>query len=258
MNSPPSSFDLQLTRVQGVISRHLSRHLVALYLYGSAVQGGLHPWSDMDLLAVVDQPLPAKTRLSLMRDVLAVSAWPGSDPRCRAVELTVLVHEQIVPWQFPPQRELQFGEWLRDDLIAGQVAEPETDFDLAILLTQLREHHRVLAGPPAQDLFDEVPPSDLAAALRMTASQWRQPSDWTGEERNILLALARVWFSLDTGKIVPKDQAASWALERLPPSLQPVMKQAKLAYLAGVPDTLAGHSQQVHACIVWIQQQLAL
>ncbi len=258
MNSPSSAFDLQLARIQGVLGQHLSGQLVALYLYGSAVQGGLHPLSDIDLLAVVNQPLPARARLALMRDLLAVSAWPGSDTRCRAVELTVLVHDQIVPWRFPPSRELQFGEWLREDLIAGRIEEPEPDFDLAILLTQLREWNRVLAGPPAQDLFDEVPESDLAIALHMTAAQWRQPSDWAGEERNILLALARVWFSLSAGKIVPKDQAASWALERLPVSLQPVMSQAKSAYLGRMQDTLASCPQQVQACIVWIQQQLAV
>ena len=39
----------QLSEVVGVIERHLEPTLLAVHLYGSAVDGGLKPHSDIDL-----------------------------------------------------------------------------------------------------------------------------------------------------------------------------------------------------------------
>ncbi|GEM_PF-6550602 len=49
----------------------------------------------------------------------------------------------------------------------------------------------------------------------------RAAADWQGDERNVVLALARIWFSAATGTIAPKDVAANWALERLPQEHRP-------------------------------------
>ncbi|MBU5568418.1 nucleotidyltransferase domain-containing protein, partial [Escherichia coli] len=40
----------QLSEVLSVIERHLEPTLLAVHLYGSAVDGGLKPHSDIDLL----------------------------------------------------------------------------------------------------------------------------------------------------------------------------------------------------------------
>lgn len=257
MNPLPSScLADQLSRIQRVLRHRLPAGLLALYLYGSAVQSRLQPYSDIDLLAVVDAPLPAAARLALMRDLLSVSAWPGSDPHCRAVELTVLVRADVVPWRFPPRRELQFGEWLREALQAGQAPQPEPDPDLAILLTQLRQHSVALLGPPAEDCFEPVPVQDLNAAMHRAAAQWEKPADWAGDERNVLLALARIWFSLCTGDIASKDAAAAWAAERLPQPCKGVMEHARDAYLGLASDRLDRQPEQVQACIARIKSRL--
>ncbi len=44
----------QLSEVVGVIERHLEPTLLAVHLYGSAVDGGLKPHSDIDLLVTVN------------------------------------------------------------------------------------------------------------------------------------------------------------------------------------------------------------
>ena len=43
----------QLLEVLSVIERHLEPTLLAVHLYGSAVNGGLKPYSDIDLLVTV-------------------------------------------------------------------------------------------------------------------------------------------------------------------------------------------------------------
>ena len=106
------------------------------------------------------------------------------------------------------------------------------DHDLAILLTKARQHSVCLVGPPAAELFDAVPQADLSRALLDTVAQWNEAPDWQGDERNVVLALARIWFSAATGEIASKDAAAAWALERLPDEHRPVLARARDAYLA--------------------------
>ncbi|WP_459618704.1 aminoglycoside adenylyltransferase family protein [Bordetella sp. 2513F-2] len=243
--SIPAEIAFQLSRTRVVLERHLGGALRALYLFGSAVDGGLKPGSDVDLLALVGAAPAEPARQALMRDLLAVSAPPGTDPACRALEVTVLAHDAVVPWRYPARRELQFGEWLRHDLQAGRFEPPMTDHDLAILLAKVRQHSIALLGPPAPTLLDPVPHADFVRALADTVAQWNGPEDWEGDERNVVLALARVWYSVATGQIAAKDEAAAWALDRLPPAHGPVLAAARDAYLGRGPDELARRAGQV-------------
>src|SRR5690606_33657538 len=110
--SPPSEIARQLSDACAVLEHHLADGLLAIHLFGSAVDGGLKPYSDIDLLVTVSAPLTVSARRSLMTDLLSVSAWPGTNVSCRALEVTVVVQNDVVPWRYPPRRELQFGEWL--------------------------------------------------------------------------------------------------------------------------------------------------
>ncbi len=153
--------------------------------------------------------------------------------------------DDIIPWRYPAKRELQFGEWQRNDILAG-IFEPATiDIDLAILLTKAREHSVALVGPAAEELFDPVPEQDLFEALNETLTLWNSPPDWAGDERKcVVLTLSRIWYSAVTGKIAPKDVAADWAMERLPAQYQPVILEARQAYLGQEEDRLASRADQ--------------
>ena len=104
-------------------------------------------------------------------------------------------------------------------------------------------------GPPAAELFDSVPRADFSRSLLDTVAQWNDAPDWQGDERNVVLALARIWFSACTGGIAPKDAAAAWALERLPNEHRPVLASAHAAYLGHAPDNLADRPTQVAAFV---------
>lgn len=252
----PETIARQITDVQAVLQRQLGEQLRAIHLYGSAVEGGLQPGSDIDLMVTVAAPLPPAVRNGLQQALLAHSAWPGSSTASRALEVTVLALPALRPWRYPPRRELQFGEWLRADLQAGRFEPPVADHDLAILLTKLRQHSLALLGPPAQDLFDPVPAADFRRALADTVAQWNAPPDWQGEERNILLALARIWFSACTGGIATKDGAAAWAAERLPAQHRARMEAAALAYRSGQDGAQAWRPEQVAATILFCKHSI--
>lgn len=252
----PAVLAPQISRARELLEKHLGATVLGIHLFGSAVSGGLKPFSDLDLLVTVGERPSEAGRKALMRALLAVSAPPGRDPSLRPLEVTVLVHADVVPWRYPPRREAQFGEWLRADLEAGRHEEPMPDHDLAILLTQVRADSVPLFGPEAADLFDPVQPRDLARALRDTVAQWNAPDDWTGDERNIVLALARIWYTVATGKFASKDAAAAWLLDADPGPDLSVLAQARAAYLGHGSDDLAHREAEVASFIAEARRKI--
>ena len=226
----PGSIAHQVFEVQPVLEHHL-KTIQAIHLFGSAVDGGLKPLSDIDLLVTVATPLEKSTREELMSALLTVSAFPGTDAKYRALEVTVVAQKDIAPWRYPAKRQMQFGEWLRDDINAGIFEPPMQDHDLAILLTKVRLHSIALYGPPAQEFFEEVPAIDVQNALLETLALWTTEADWEGDERNIVLALVRIWYTAMTGDIASKDAAAKWAIQYLPSTTKKIVIAARDGYL---------------------------
>lgn len=252
----PTETSSQVSQARDIIERHLASILQAVHLYGSALDGGLKPYSDIDLLVTVDVRPDEIIRQALLLDLLKVSAPPGEDEALRALEVTVVVHNEVVPWRYPARRELQFGEWLRKDILVGTFEPAVVDADLAILLTKARQHSIALAGPAAEEFFDPVPKDDFLRALADTLKQWESPPDWTGDERNVVLTLARIWYSAVTGKIIPKDVAADWAMERLPTEHQPILLEARQAYLGHCDDYLASRADQTTRFILFLKFEI--
>jgi streptomycin 3"-adenylyltransferase len=254
--SPPVEIARQLSSACEVIERNLAGTLQAIHLFGSAVDRGLKLYSDIDLLVTISGPLAESVRRSLMMDLLSISAWPGTSETYRALEVTVIVREEVVPWRYPPMRELQFGEWLREQLRTGIIQSAIPDHDLAILLTKVRQRSVCLVGTPASELFDPVPKESFVKALSDTTAQWNEEPDWQGDERNVVLALARIWFSVSTGEIAPKDVAASWVLERLPHEYRAVLMVAQAAYLGTARDDLAERTKQVASFVCYTKEMI--
>ncbi len=249
----PESIADQLLDTLSVLKNHLGDAIQAIHLFGSAVDGGLKPYSDIDLLVTINAPLDEPTKAALMADLLSVSAFPGTDAERRALEVTVLAQEDIVPWRYPARRQMQFGEWLRDNINAGIFEPAMADHDLAILLTKVRRHSVALYGPPAQEFFDEVPAIDVQRSLLETLSLWNTEADWEGDERNIILALVRVWYTALTGDIASKDAAAEWALPRLPLEHRHIVMAARDAYLGLKAADLSAYPQERAALLNYIR-----
>jgi predicted nucleotidyltransferase len=222
------SAEAQVRQVVDGVREVLGAELVGMYLFGSAVLGGLRPRSDVDVLALIRRSTTSEEKRALIEHLLAVSRRP------RHVELTIVTQPAIHPWRYPPERDFQYGDWWRDRFEAGEL-EPwpaPTDPDVASLVTLVRHADHPLLGPPPAHVFDPVPRDDYVAALRTcvrdVVADLRAGSDDT---RNYVLTLARVWHSLATGDLAPKDRAAAWALGRLPPVHRPVLARARAIYL---------------------------
>jgi len=239
----------------------LKSDLMAIHLYGSAVDGGLKPLSDIDLLVTVYSPLREEQRQDLMNKLLKISAYPGTSDVFRALEVTIVVYSQVVPWKYPPLREMQFGEWLRDDITKGEYESAQPDPDLAIVLTKARQSSVPLRGEPASLLFAAIPERDLQDTFHQILAIWNNADDVMGDERNILLTLARIWYSVEKGKIVAKDDAAAWLLPQLSAPYVELLREARAEYLGRATVNWSAKTPQVVAFVhdvkKAIQEQLA-
>ncbi|QLR78339.1 DUF4111 domain-containing protein [Citrobacter freundii] len=252
----PDSIRRQVNAASVLIARIIEDDLVAVHLYGSAVEGGLKPQSDIDLLVTIRQPLNNRQRKDLLQGFLEISAPPGSVDRYRPLEVTIVVYSQLVPWRFPPLREIQFGEWLRDDIRAGIVEPTQLDPDLSILLTQARRASVAIFGEPAEMLFNVIPFSDVVQTFRHILDMWQKPVDLEGDERNIILTLARIWYSVITGDIVAKDEAASWLIPQLPVEYADTLQAARLEYLGLTKHNWAASMPSVERFVCYAKKQI--
>ncbi len=219
--------------------------LAGVYLHGSAAMGGLQRDSDVDVLAALGSGLPELSRKRLTDGLLLLSGKPGSGSAARPLEVIAVNLPDLVPWRYPPRREYLYGEWLREGFRRGEVPEPADDPDLALILAQAMQHSVPLTGPDITDILPPIPPSDVRAAMRdslpgLMASVW-------GDERNVLLTLARMWYTAETGGFAAKDAAARWALPRLPEDGAALLDTAARAYRGETADHWAGRGPEVAA-----------
>ncbi len=70
-----------------------------------------------------------------------------------------------------------------------------------------------------------------------------------GDERNVILTLARMWFTASTGEFSSKDQAAEWAINQLPVEQAALLDLARKAYLGEVKDEWDGMETELASLV---------
>ncbi|ERJ58918.1 aminoglycoside adenylyltransferase family protein [Sphingobacterium paucimobilis] len=246
----------QIVEACTIISKYLSDSLLAIHLYGSAVEDGLKPYSDIDLLVTLDGSMDGETRMGLMKDLLSCSAAPGTNPRKRALEVTVINYSEVVPWKYPPRREMQFGEWLRQDISEGIFEAPLVDKDVCILIKKVRASSVAVFGTVASTWFEPVPDDDFVDSLRSTLDLWNTEEDWLGDERNIVLTIARIWYSASTKLIGSKEEASLWLIDRLSMPYRSLLVKARQDYLMGSQKEFAIYTEEMSAFIHFARQSI--
>jgi predicted nucleotidyltransferase len=224
--TPPVAHD-----VVGIIEEVLGEALVGAYLHGSAVLGGLRPTSDVDVLAVIGRPTTTDERHRLVDRLMDISGRRARRGPGRPVELTMLVRADVRPWPTPPRVEFVYGEWRRDEYERGFVPEPGPMPDLGPEIAITLAGNRTLFGPPPADVLDPVPPAEIRRSI--IAGIPTLLVDLPTDTRNVLLTFARIWQTVSTGEIRSKDDAAAWAVERLPVDERGPLEAAQTMYLEG-------------------------
>jgi streptomycin 3"-adenylyltransferase len=221
----------QVDRVVAIVLDVLGANAVGAYLFGSAVLGGLRPESDLDVLVVAKRQTTRDEKQRLADRLLAISGPDSPHGRWRRVELTIVVESEIKPWRYPPSLDFLYGDWLHHDFARG-IVEPRptrTKPDLAALITMVLLANAPLLGPSPAEVFDPVPHDDLVRAIVGDIDSLMGNLDT--DTGNVILTLARIWSTLATGAIRPKDAAADWLLPRIPEEHRAVLARARAIYL---------------------------
>ena len=243
--------------LQDLITREAPGSPVAMYLTGSYCYGGLRPDSDLDILLITRVPLHVGERRMLTEHLLGYSGTRATRQPGRPIELTSLVLDDIKPWRYPAMRDFLYGEWLRTDYEAGRLPHREPDPNLPVILTSARQHSSALMGPPLAELTDPVPGEHLTQSMFDALPSLLD--DLVGDERNVLLTLARILFTLRTGLIAPKDVAAADVCSILASAHAHILDLAARAYRGEVRDDWTElHSEASAAATALIDRIYAL
>ena len=252
LKSAPS----QALQAVGVIEELFENQLIGIYLYGSAILGGLHINSDVDILVISNQDLTDATRNELTKRLMLISGKIGCKNLKRPLEVTVINQNDIVPWQFPSKCEFMYGEWLREQMEAGDIPQSCYEPDVAILLWQARSHSLSLKGPEAFKVIEPIPMKDIQKAIRCSLPELI--AGVKGDERNALLTLARMWFTIATGEICSKDMAAEWVTPRLPQNLAVLLEIARKAYLGECDDCWSDLEAEITSLVAFMTSPLKI
>lgn len=209
----------------------VNNDLIGFYLHGSAAMGGFNPnSSDIDLLAVTNNPMAVRTKRELAQVFLKYSTSPFP------VEISFLNTGQLKVWQHPCPFDFHYSEFWRgryeSDLVNGTAhflnGNILTDADLAAHITIL--HHRgvCLKGRQITEVFPLVPRSNYLSSIVGDFE------DCLGriEENPIycILNLIRVFWYVKEGMISSKREAGEWGILTFPEEMQHTIKKALQCY----------------------------
>ncbi|WP_121639850.1 aminoglycoside nucleotidyltransferase ANT(9) [Virgibacillus sp. Bac330] len=237
-----------------VLEELLGSSIIGVYLFGSAVNGGLRINSDVDVLVVVNHSFSEVTRKKLTDRLMLISGKIGNTDSVRPLEVTVINQEDVIPWRYPPKTEFIYGEWLRNEFEKGQIQEPTYDPDLAIVLEQARMNSVPLLGPDTSNILVPIPITDIRTAIKESLPELIEGI--RGDERNVILTLARMWLTVAVGEISPKDAAAEWAIPRLPKEHANLLNLARKAYRGEYVDRWEGLDSEVMALVNYIRNSI--
>src|SRR5258706_6572547 len=98
----------QIKQCADLLKSVFGRHLLGVYLYGSAVMDGLQKYSDIDVFAVTEKPATDREKSELIKNLLQISGiYMGNEKL--PIELTIVVKSEMNPWHYPPRFDFQYG-----------------------------------------------------------------------------------------------------------------------------------------------------
>lgn len=204
----------------------LGTNLVGLYLHGSLAMGCFTPKSDIDLIAIVKEPMDLKTKKALVDEILKVGPLPE-----KGLEMSVVLERHIKPFIHPMPFELHFSS----DHRARYEAEGQymyggtTDRDLAAHLTVVKKRGVRLFGKDIEDVFGSIPRVSFIDALLYDIEEAREKV--TGDPVNVVLNLCRILYFLKQGYIASKLEGGYWGASHLPIKQRDIVSEAVKAYI---------------------------
>lgn len=223
------------------MSAAFGEELKGIYLHGSLATGSYYrPKSDLDLIVVVENPLPP----SLYRQTnQRIAQLAQTRPTQGNLECSVITAETAFYLPIPMPYELHYSSHWHDRILAGQVDYEAERFDpdLPAHLYCVGRRGVCLWGEPVKAVFGPVRWEDFFRAV------W-EDYRWILQDETILqnpcygiLNICRTMQLLEEKSAFPsnKDEGGAWGFAHFPYRYRPLIQTALTVYHSEKP---ADHS----------------
>ncbi|HDB5080486.1 DUF4111 domain-containing protein, partial [Staphylococcus aureus] len=122
------------------------------------------------------------------------------------------------------------------------------------VLAQARKNSISLFGPDSSSILVSVPLTDIRRAIKDSLPELIEGIK--GDERNVILTLARMWQTVTTGEITSKDVAAEWAIPLLPKEHVTLLDIARKGYRGECDDKWEGLYSKVKALVKYMKNSI--
>jgi hypothetical protein len=195
--------------VAAILASILGDDFVGAYFVGSLAVGGyVVGESDMDVVAVGRQPVDDMTKDAIVERLL------GATPRCpaRGLELTLY---RLAVVSAPPREaadfEVNVNGGPRMPASVHRESSDEPGFWYVLDRAIAHRSGAAIAGPPAREVFADVPRSVLREALR-SSMQWHRMNE--NATLYSVLNATRAWRFAAEDVLGSKLDGAAWARTR--------------------------------------------
>ncbi len=208
----------------------LGDNLVGIYVHGSISMGCFKPGnSDIDVLIVIEDALEHALKLPLLELFDRLAAQYQQKLELSIIRQTVLTH-----FSHPTPFEFHYPDPERNQLTPP--SEMRHDADLAGHFVITRQHGLALAGPPAQDIFPEIPREAYLDSIVQDA-RWSFNNVMKGESVGVcrvpkyaVLNFCRVLAFIQADLVTSKQTGGEWGLANLPVTYHPLIREALQEY----------------------------
>ena len=224
----------------------LGENLVGIYIHGSIAFGCFNfDRSDIDFIAVVNEPVSNQVKLQLLK---VLEALQGHAPK-KGFEMSVVLRKHCKNFIYPTPYELHFSNDLREEYLNDPLPlcdiSIKTDYDLAAHFTVINNAGIVLSGQPIGEVFGDVPKNAYLDSILRDIKNGAE--DVVDNPMYVILSLCRVYSYVKDGLILSKENGGRWALGNLPRRWHGVIEMMLNNYVSG-DEVLADRTEQIDFC----------
>ena len=221
-----------LNKISEEYERILGQKLVGVYAHGSVAFGCFNERnSDIDFIAVVDEPLSNDEKTALIKALLESEKYAPE----KGLEMSVVLLQHCREFVYPTPFELHYSIAYREDAMADTQAFAERmhgkDYDLAAHFTVIRSVGLVVRGAEVREVFGGVPKEHFLDSIMRDIEDAAEYIEYNPVYYT--LNLCRVLAYKRGGGILSKEDGARWACENIPPLYAVVANEALNSYRTG-------------------------
>jgi Domain of unknown function (DUF4111) len=238
-----ASFGQELARR---LAEALDGSLVGSYFVGSVALGGyVADESDVDIIGVSEHQVPVRAKLLVADAVLECTT------RCPARGLEFTLYRKEVAGAQPTGADFELNANGGRRMPRSVHVQPDAEPGFWYVLDRAIAHRAGIAivGPPARQVFADVPRGALLAAMK-DSMRWHR--DHEGATLYSVLNASRAWRFAAEDALGPKLEGAAWARSRWP---KPELIQSAVALRHGQPAHL--RASQVDEFLEYVEGVLS-